>query len=662
MKRTTYRLTYRPDLEGLRAISILLVVAAHAGVPWLQGGFVGVDVFFVLSGFLITGLIVREASDNGSFDFINFYIRRFRRLLPALLVMLLIITGLAAFFLSPAEQKEQSSSAAMAALWLSNFKFGLSLLDYFSASHETNLFLHTWSLGVEEQFYLIWPALLIWLFMESGKQKIKRLKIGMMVVAVASLIACIIVTYKAPQLSFYMMPMRVWQFASGALVWLFINESGIPKSDRADRQWLLAAIGWAGLSAVIIAGIFFSDELAYPGYYALLPSLGAAGIIAANCKTGPTLGSASRLLSLPPLQWLGSISYSWYLWHWPILVLGEAITGTDKPIYRLFWIALSFALAWLSYRFIETPIRRQQWWLSNRIWTISSSLSLMIVASILFIAWHNHASEATHSPTMRKYLLAHNDAPIIYQMGCDDWYHSAEVKICAFGNPDATHTAVLMGDSHAGQWFPAVAKVFQNPEWKLLVLTKSSCPMVNAPFFYKRIGKEYTVCSKWRQNALARITTLKPDIVILGSADNSQYSKKQWINGTTDVLVKLSSSSKRVYILRDTPSLSFNGPNCLAKHARRPDWLSLQHTCRASAFNRHSDRIYSWLKESAQGFDNVSMLDMNNYVCPQSICSATQQGIIVFRDSQHLTASYAASLGHKLAEKLSIETINNKNF
>ena len=219
-----------------------------------------------------------------------------------------------------------------------------------------------------------------------------------------------------------------------------------------------------------------------------------------------------------------------------------------------------------------------------------------------------------------------------------------------------------MGDSHAGQWFPTLAKVFQNPDWKLLVLTKSSCPMVNAPFFYKRIGKEYTVCSEWRQNALARITTLKPDVVILGSADNNQYSQKQWVTGTKDVLAKLSSSSKKVYILRDTPSLSFNGPNCLAKHAGRPDWFALKDTCQASAFSRHSNRIYSWLKKSARNFKNVSMLDMNNYVCPEGICSATQQGIIVFRDSQHLTASYAASLGHKLAEKLSIEIINNKNF
>src|ERR1700728_1796466 len=192
MSGNEYRLGYRSDIEGVRAVAILLVVAVHAGVPWLGGGFVGVDVFFVLSGFLITGLLVQEITDTGRLRFAEFYVRRLRRLLPALIVMLLIVRTLAALLLAPGEQGGQASAAAMAALWLSNVHFAFARLDYFAPGTETNLFLHTWSLGVEEQFYLILPALLVWLLGRDGHRGMARLKVGMFVVLGVSLAACVV--------------------------------------------------------------------------------------------------------------------------------------------------------------------------------------------------------------------------------------------------------------------------------------------------------------------------------------------------------------------------------------------------------------------------------------------------------------------------------------
>ena len=655
MRGHEYRLGYRADLEGLRAVAILLVVAVHAGVPWLHGGFVGVDVFFVLSGFLITGLLVQEVSDTGRLRFAEFYVRRLRRLLPALLTMLAVVGVLASLLLAPAEQQQQSSAAAMAALWLSNIHFAFARLDYFAPGTETNLFLHTWSLGVEEQFYLVWPALLVWLLGRDGERGVARLKVGMCVALLASLATCVLLTYKAPQLAFYMMPMRAWQFAAGALVWLHFKEPhasvGMPLPSKRFR--VLRVAGWLGLALIALAGLSFGTDIPYPGAYAVLPTAGAVAVIAAGCTTMPSTG-VSRLLSWRPLQWIGGISYSWYLWHWPILLLGRAVTGSDAPLYRASWVLLSLLLAWLSSRLVESPIRNWRQWLVRPGMAIFAALALMVVANSLCVGWNNHAVARMQSPAMQRFAMAHGDAPVIYGLGCDDWYHSDRVRICAFGPAGATHTAVLMGDSHAGQWFPAVAEAFDRPGWRLLVLTKSSCPMVDEPFFYERIGKEYTVCSSWRAHALEQVAKLKPDLVLLGTVDTNGFSETQWIHGTTRVLDVLSPAVGHVYLLRDTPRLPFDGPDCLAEHAGRPAWLDLQRACSASAEDAHGNQVYRWLSKAASRFANVSMLDMNASVCPGGVCSAERHGVVIFRDSQHLTGSFAASLGPALAQKLGI--------
>lgn len=654
MRGHEYRLGFRADLEGLRAVAILLVVATHAGVPWLRGGFVGVDVFFVLSGFLITGLLVQEVSRAGRLRFSDFYVRRLRRLLPALLVMLLAVGLLAALLLAPAEQREQSSAAAMATLWMSNIHFAFADLGYFAPDTKTNLFLHTWSLGVEEQFYLIWPALLVWLLGRDGERGIRRLKIGMLVVLIASLASCVLLTYEAPKLAFYMMPMRAWQFAAGALVWLWLGQpralqEAVPQ--ERGRSWLRVA-GWLGLVLIFLAGSLYGPDMPYPGFYALVPTLGAAGIIASG---GASLSPAgvSRLLSWRPMQWLGAVSYSWYLWHWPVLLLGHALTGSDAPLYRAAWVLASLVLAGISFWYIEMPLRQRKDWLGRPGMAIFGALVLMSLANILCVRWYNIATARTESPAMQRYAAAHGDAPTIYAMGCDDWFYSDRVRVCAFGPAHARHTAVLIGDSHVGQWFPAVAKVFDRPDWRLLVLTKSSCAMVDKPFFYARIGKEYTVCATWREHALERLVELKPDVLVMGNAKYG-FTQDQWITGTASVLGKLSPAAGRIYILRDTPHLPFDGPDCLAEHAGRPPWLALRHACSASAADPNGDAAFHWQERAAARFANVSMLDLNAWVCPNAVCSAERHGLVVFRDSQHLTGSFAASLAPVMAQKLGI--------
>ncbi|HEY8682629.1 MAG TPA: SGNH hydrolase domain-containing protein, partial [Rhodanobacter sp.] len=247
---------------------------------------------------------------------------------------------------------------------------------------------------------------------------------------------------------------------------------------------------------------------------------------------------------------------------------------------------------------------------------------------------------------------AQSDAPVIYKLGCDNWYYSDRVLFCMFGPPNAAHTAVLMGDSIAAQWFPAVAEVFQKADWRLLFLTKSSCPMVDESFFYAKIGREYTVCSTWRRRALEQVAALKPDMVLLSSAPTYNFMQTQWVDGTKKVLGDISASVGHIYILRGTPHLPFDGPGCLAENSGRPAWFSFRRACSAPSTDEYADDVYQWLQQASGHFSNVTTVDMNDLICPNGMCVAEQNGEVVFRDSQHMTAMFAASLGTALKSRL----------
>ena len=641
---------HRDDIEGLRAIAILLVVAAHADVPWLAGGFVGVDVFFVLSGYLITRLLAAEIRHTQTVQVAAFYARRFRRLLPALLLMLVVTSVLGRLLVTTDQQPQQAMAAASAAVWLSNFFFAFSNMDYFSPGAETNLFLHTWSLGVEEQFYLLWPLLLMLGFgawTGSGNPLNRRRALALLwIVFFCSLVACIVLTAVKPPLAFYMMPTRAWQFALGGLAALrFAQPPDDAHRDREAHRWG----GWAGLAAIVSAAIVLDGNARYPGAWALLPSLGAAAVLVAGCD--PTRIGVGKFLSLAPMRAIGQVSYAWYLWHWPVLLLGATLAPASIAT-RFGLVALSFALAVISHRLVEAPIRRNPRLIAQPGYAVLAALMLMFIANATALRWHNAAKDRMEGPEQMRYLQAKADAPVIYRMGCDDWYRSADVHICAFGAKHATHTAVVIGDSIGLQWFPAIAAVFDRPDWRLLVLTKSSCPMVDEPIFYARIGRDYTECSEWRRAAVQQIAALRSDIVILGSTYTYDFHQKQWTDGTARVLRPISEASHRVYVLRSTPVLPFDGPACLAPRS----WLfssvvGAQH-CVASSHNAQNDDVYGWLQVAASRFSNVSAVDMTDAVCPHGQCAAEQHGVIVFRDSQHLSATFARSLAELLAVRI----------
>lgn len=598
---------FRKDVEGLRAIAILLVVAAHAHVPGLTGGFVGVDVFFVLSGYLITGLLARELEHTGRIGFAAFYARRFRRLMPALLLMVGVTCLVALPLITATEQVALAATVAASVAWVSNLYFAFASVDYFAPAAESNLLLHTWSLGVEEQFYLVWPLLMV------VAAQFGRLRQAMVALLVLSLAACLWLSWTAPTAAFYLMPTRAWQFALGGLLALY--------GARAP-----AWAGWAGLAAIVGAGVVLSPAMTYPGALAIIPAAGAALVLAAR---GP------GLLSTQPMQAIGRVSYAWYLWHWPVLLLGDRVFfGMEAAPRSAMLVALSLGLAVVTYRIFEAPIRRMPALVARPRIAVTAAVTVIALAAGAAISWRTGVEEQLAGDGKAKALMARLGPPAIYDMGCDGYHKTAAVKLCSFGDPKAEHVAVLIGDSVGLQWFPAAAAAFDRPGWRLIAVTKSACPMVDEPYFYSRINARYTVCEEWRNDALAQVAALNPDLVMIGSTYGYDFSEQQWVDGTRRVLAKISPAAKRVALLRSTPIVRFDGPACVGDGRE----------CHAPLGDPKSDQVFAWISRAAADFPNVSEVDLDSVVCPGGQCSAERDGLMVFRDSQHLTVEYTKAM------------------
>lgn len=628
---------FRPDIEGLRAIAVLLVVGAHFGLPGLGAGFIGVDVFFVISGYLITGLLVREQESTGRIAVRRFYANRLRRLLPALATMLVASSLPASQLLADAENLAQSKAAAMAAVWASNFYFAFSDTNYFAAEAGGNAFLHTWSLGVEEQFYLFWPPCILAAFLWAGKRgKAPLLALWLGAICALSLGAYLVIGRTHPMFAFFMMPTRAWQFSAGALAWL-LSRRCVPLPRQAGMG------AWIGAALLLTSLWVIAPYATSPGLLALLPTLGACALLWAGA--GPHGTAASRKhpggwLCLPPMQRIGQLSYAWYLWHWPVLVIGESLLPIKGDTGNtLLAMAASLLAAAATHWLVENPIRYGRSARVKAEWQIGVALFAMLVLQSQLLRWHTYTKDLLASQSLDIYTRAAADLPIIYQHGCDDWYNSATLKPCGYGREHAAKTAVLLGDSIGAQWFPALAAMLDERQWKIVVLTKSSCPMVDEPFFYQRIGREYTECSAWRDKAIAWLQQQHVDRLFMGGTASPTFTDRQWTEGTRRILDRLAPHIGSIYLIEANPTLTFNGPQCLAQSKKT---LESQASCRSMAASAQYTHVSALLKDAARAHHNTHWLETSSLVCPAGQCDAMRDGVVVFRDSQHLTASFTA--------------------
>jgi peptidoglycan/LPS O-acetylase OafA/YrhL len=640
--------SFRPDIEGLRAVAVLLVVACHCAVPGFGGGFIGVDVFFVLSGYLMTGLIAAEHRATGRIDLQRFYARRARRLLPACTLTLVLTVVAAAALLSPPAVIFTGRAAASAALYLSNVFFDRTAADYFAPDVAGNPLLHTWSLGVEEQFYLLWPLLL--LVADRGPRRSRRARWVLGAAAAASFAFGLGATRFAPTLAFYELPARAWEFAAGGLLAL----APIARAAAAARAARL--LGIAGLALIVGSGAVLAGGAGFPGWIALVPATGTllvlhAGAVAPGRGIGRVLGAA-------PLQFVGERSYSWYLLHWPLVVFAGALfPGLGVP-GKLVAGALSLACAAASFRFVERPARRQPY-LAERpglsLGLAGGATLLAASAAYGLIAFGQRLATDTE---LRALAAATTDVGDLSQRDCVSQGLSPELRTCAFGAADAADTVVLFGDSHAIQWFNPLRTAATAESWRLVTVVKSGCPPGEVDLDSAPAAR--AACEAWRTRAIEAIRALRPAAIVMASYTGATirgYRTEPALStealrlGVRRTLERLVPAGIPVVLLRDTPLPPFDIPGCVGRR-RLQSPRPLGEGCEFDAGAALNAPAFAALRAAAAGLPGVWLLDLSDLICPGASCPAIQHGQLVFRDDNHLTGAFAETLAPALRTRL----------
>jgi peptidoglycan/LPS O-acetylase OafA/YrhL len=634
---------FRADIEGLRAVAILLVVACHCGVSWCAGGFIGVDVFFVLSGYLITGLLVAEIRRTSGLDLPRFYARRARRLLPATLVMLLVTLAAASLIQVPEDLTFAARAARATALYVSNVFFDVNAADYFAPDVESNPFLHTWSLGVEEQFYLIWP-LLVMVGIRSGATS-RPLTVLMSAVTVVSLVFCIWATAHHPTMAFYELPARAWEFAFGGL----LACATLPRLGTVT--W--TTVGWIGLGAILAPAYLLQDDSGFPGWRATIPALGAVAVLAAGAAL-PRRG-VGVLLNWRPMQYIGARSYSWYLWHWPFIVLSAAIAPAIPVAARVVVGVAALGAAALSYRFVEQPVRHNPALSRRTALSLALAGTTALGAAAMALLVMRLGDVLASRPAIRPIAAASIDVADLSREQCVSLGQSTEARTCTFGDPASRTEIVLFGDSHALQWFNALERLARESGWRLVTVIKPGC----AASDIQPLRRSAAVCEAWRARALETIIARHPALVIAGSFTSrfgravgaqSDPGLEQLTLGTHAMLEQLTRAGLNVALLRDTPLPPFDVPTCLARSAV-DRWLG-GGSCEFDRDAALSLRVFDAEKRAAAGMPGVYLLDLTDQICPAPLCPATLHDVIIYRDRTHLTGTFAGSLAPTMRQRL----------
>lgn len=652
------RPAFRPDLEGLRGVAIVLVVLFHAGAAGASGGFVGVDVFFVLSGFFITGLLVRELT-NGGLNINDFYAGRALRLLPALLVVLLVTLAGVMWLYAPIDRAVIAGNARAVALYSGNIEFARNSTDYFSAGE--NPLLHTWSLAVEEQFYLVWPLLLLcvaYLYerklavkdsdSEGGGAARKWLLMTIAGAGAVSLLASLWLTRVSQPWAFFGMPTRIWEFALGGVLALTMSES----TDEIDGRATVLQV--AGLLAIALAVLLYDRATPYPGMAALLPAFGTVALLVGG-QRAPT-SFVSRGLANRWLRWLGRMSYAWYLWHWPLVGLGAVIDWEIGVWGRLAWSALALVLAWLTHRFIEEPARNGALSRVPRQWVAGAALGASAAVAVVAHGAMGVAARRAASGEQRTFAAARDD-----RMRHECWATTVEDVRgpCEFGDHAAKTTIALLGDSHAEHWLGGLDRAGREHGWKIVAMVKGGCPVADMPELTNaRLKRYYHECTRYREAMVQRIIAMRPAAVILSSWDHYmppdgtgsdwQVSPESWQRGLRRTYERLTAAGVNVLAIRGTPRTWFDVPACLSRRAAR---LPFARACEYRPERALSPVAIAAQNEAARGLP-IAFVNMNDLICATLPCPAIRNGIVVFTDDNHLTASFSRSVAPQLGQRI----------
>lgn len=662
----------RPDIQFLRMVAVLMVTLFHFWPAKLPGGFAGVDVFFVISGYLISSSLFKAVKSETGLSLAKFWSGRVRRLLPAAIVVS-TLSFIALFILvNPAQRISSIQHFIPSFLYYENIQLQFDSVDYF-ADPNPSIYQHYWSLSVEEQFYLIWPIVLLltwWAFKSVGKLR------GVVVLATSASFAFgLYLTFTNPAAAYFNSFSRAWEFGVGAILATVTFRSEL----RFAKTISIFGLALIGASCLLI-----NQASHFPGYLALIPALGTILVIAASAS-----GWLKTFYSWKPFQFLGDISYSLYLWHWPVVViLTYWLAKHPSNLQLAAALALAVAISWLTKKFVEDPIRFNQKLATGEPSLTFKWLSVSLVAIVAVATLggsYNTGVIAQRQRDLQKklsdnaayclgaesiqnlgrtceavpenlripadYQLVSQIFPEIQDLKCRADTFEKVVRVCDFGNRNAAIEVALVGDSHAAPWFSAIRSVVLKNNWHLVTYYKSACALAPGARTDTAPGKAAS-CEWWNRKVMKRLTDSKIDIVIVGYAEltlnlaqkSGETRLQTQTRSLSQMLGGLEAAGKTVIAIRDTPVPGSTLATCLTEHVEAPSICNL----RQAEVLQPVDAMAL----AAQQHPNVLLADFTKYFCVEKVCPALIGGIYPYRDDDHVLSIYADTLTPVWAELL----------
>ena len=643
---------FRPDLDGLRAVAIVMVVLFHARVPGFDAGFTGVDVFFVISGYLITRKLLDEAVPTGRVRLLGFWGKRIRRLVPAMALMVAVTLVGSMLVLLVIDLAEVARQGAAAVLYVSNFLFASEAGDYFGGDLERSPFLHTWSLGVEEQFYIVWP-LLVAAACLIGRGRPHALKpllyLAFGGLLVASLAVCVTLTERGSAWAFYGLPSRAWEFAAAGLL------AAVPLPKLARHAALSSGIAVAGLATIGAGLLFIPGGAGYPGLWALFPVVGTVLVIAAGegIERDTRSPAVSSALSLAPMQSVGRVSYSWYLWHWPFIVLAVAWLSDDRVRVRLAAGLLSLPVAYVTYKLYERPVRFSPL-LTRSDWrTLGAGLALTALVLTGVAGVTRYADSRTSGEGLDAQLAEIRDEERQYTCGREATSPSG-IEYCEAGALDSDVTVMLIGDSHARHWKTALAEVAGDLDVRLVDIWRGACPPMEVRIAEgdQQIANEAALCEAHRAETQTLIDELDPAVVIVSQSDaylprvraddGTQPDQRGrvalWGSAFADLLSSLLEAGVAPAVIIDNAHMPSDPVECLAREREGG-------ACTVPV--SEAQNIASPLEQAERAvlltLDDVAVFDPTPLICGREVCRVVIDGDIVYADNGHLTTQFTSA-------------------
>jgi peptidoglycan/LPS O-acetylase OafA/YrhL len=639
-------LGYRPDLQGMRGVAVLSVVLFHLMPDWVPGGFFGVDIFFVLSGYFISTALLVELQRTGSIDLGAFWARRIRRILPLSTVVLLSTCLIVWFWGDPYDLLAEAKRIKSAGLYVVNWAFVKESLDYFGANPNQSFVQHFWSLAVEEQFYVVWPiALFMFAFAMRQlnlKPALQKVAIIVAVMSLASFLASVFYTPTNQPLAFFGTLTRAWQLLLGALIaCLLFGNMG--------TRWLVPLPRWPFVLALIFCIVGPQPSVAFSAVYALVPTVLTVFIIVAGRKDW-----LEPILTSSLMVGLGAVSYGWYLWHWPMLRLAKRFDWSHNLIVETLAALLALLLAVACLHAFENPIRHSRWLAAKTLRSLALGLALTGIAFLASLQLTKlgrdvrvplNAEGASVLLTDVKF-----DRAVTYDDGCHLKLRNYALSGCEFGSAGGVRSVYLIGDSHAAHFFDPIDAAAKAAGWKLIYRTKGSCPFTMTPMWSVTLKRHFHECDLWREAVLEEIAKFKPELVFVASTaslppfdatTNRPAAASQWPEfyreGEVNMFSRLHTLVANVVAVGDLPNLPEDPARCLIRekgNAKACEW-------------QIKDEVWNQLfpvSKSSAWPPHVTLLDIRPVVCPDRRCGSLSAGKVTKTDAGHMTASFASTL------------------